>query len=140
MKHTNESRAVISAAAQYFTERRDKYPDALDRIGHRLGSRLAVLYSLPRSTVTANQETWGWAIATRILPLFGVEGASYGKSSSSGRVVVKIHKLWETENPSMALPIITGAIERIFSGWYIPVKTEVNLDKSILLAVEPKNT
>lgn len=139
MKNANQTRAIISAAAQYFTEKKSTHPDALDRIGHRLGSRLAIIYSLPRSTVTTSQDTWGRAISAKILPLLGIHGASYGISNSSGRLIVKIPKLWETEDPSLALPIISAAIERIFSGWYIPIKTDIHLDKSILLAIVPSN-
>ncbi|KAI5189692.1 hypothetical protein NEMIN01_0645 [Nematocida minor] len=139
MKNAREFRAMLSTAAQYFTQNKEKYPGALDRIGSRLGSRLSILQSLPRSTVSTDQSTWGRAISNKILPALGIEGATHGFSSSSGRLIIKIPKMWESEDPSSALPVVPAAVERIFSGWYTPIKTEINLDKSILLAVVPSD-
>lgn len=139
MKNTRAIRALLSTSAQYFTKNKEKYPGALDRIGKRIGSKLSIAHEISRNIVGQNQDTWGRVISSRILPLLGIEKSSYGISSNSGRMIVKIPKLWETEDPAMALPVVTSVIERMFSGWYVPIETEVNLDRSILLAVTPLN-
>ncbi|KAH9386503.1 uncharacterized protein NEMAJ01_1399 [Nematocida major] len=139
MKNKRALRALLSTAGQYFTQNKDKYPGALDRMGRRIGARLPIVHGLGRSCISHSQDTWGRAISNRILRCLGIEDSSHGISSSSGRVIVKIPKLWETDDPSMALPVFTAVIERVFSGWHVPVRIEVNLDKSILLAIVPED-
>ncbi|KAI5188546.1 hypothetical protein NECID01_0159 [Nematocida sp. AWRm77] len=142
MKTKKESRLSVffSTAAHYAIRVRREKESTLERIGARIGSKLPLLLSLPRSTVTLSEESWGKAICTHILPVLGYSGATYGISKYSKRLVVKIPKKWESEDPSLCLPVIPAVIERVFAGWFVPVSVEVQADKSILLVVAPKPT
>jgi len=138
MKKTNRTLALLSSIARYSIIRRKDRPEAMKRIGKRIGSKIPVVFSLDRSLVGRSQDSWGGVICTKILPLFGISGATHGRSKHSQRVVVKIQKSWETRDQQLYLPIIPWVIERIFEGWSIPISIEIQVDKSILFAISER--
>lgn len=133
-------RAVLSSAARYFHVSLENPEAALERVSERIGCKLSVLFGLRAGGYNlASAEGLGKAISKVILPRIGFPNAKYGISRNTGRLVVKIPRLWDTQRDDFALPIVPGIISRILDGWYFPVEVDVCQDRSILVVVSLKD-
>ncbi|KAI5181511.1 hypothetical protein NEOKW01_1692 [Nematocida sp. AWRm80] len=137
-------RAMLSTAQQYFTKNKNKYPGSLERISIRIGSKLPLLhsiYSQDKHRVIINILD-ALLINSRIINGKPVNKntITMGVSNKTGRVIIRVNKLYNTDHNTVSLPIIPKAIERVFEGWGEQVELEVYSDKNLLLALKETNT